>query len=77
MHFEIIAKNKKSAIFLIFPFVCVCVWWGGGAGGGASAKPVKARQGEVLAGEWEQLLSYVAHCVNLIHIALNFYQDIP
>ena len=30
-------------------------------------------QGEVLSGEWEQLLSYVTHCISLIHVALNFH----
>ena len=27
--------------------------------------------------EWEQSFSYVTHCINLIHIALNFHQAIP
>ena len=27
-------------------------------------------------GELEQLFSYVTHCINLIHIAINFHQDI-
>ena len=48
----------------------LCV--GGGGGGRAGGKG----QSEVLAGEWEQLFSYVTHCINLIHIALNFEQDI-
>ena len=34
-------------------------------------------QGEVLARVWEQLFSYVTHCINLIHIALRFPEDIP
>ena len=29
------------------------------------------------AGEWEQLLSFVTHCINLIHISLRFHEDIP
>ena len=28
-------------------------------------------------GEWEQLVSYVTHCINLTHIALRFHEDIP
>ena len=43
----------------------------GGRGGG------RARQGEVLVGRVELLFSYVTHCINLIHIALYFHQDIP
>ena len=31
----------------------------------------------VLAREWEQLFSYVTHCINVIHIALRFHEDIP
>ena len=45
---------------------------GGGAGGGREME-----QGEGLAGEWEQLFSYVTHCINLIHIAINFHTNIP
>ena len=30
-----------------------------------------------MAGEWEQLFSYVTYCIDLIHIAINFHQDIP
>ena len=36
-----------------------------------------AGQAEVLAGEWEQLFTYVTHCIKLIHIALGFHEDIP
>ena len=42
-----------------------------GEGGGG------AGQGDVFAGAWEQLFSYLTHSINLIHIALNFHQDIP
>ena len=41
---------------------------GGGEGG---------RAGQVLAGEWEQLFSYVTHYINLQHTALDFHQAIP
>ena len=41
-----------------------------GEGGGGAV------QGEVLAGEWEQLFSNVRHLINLIYIALHFYEDI-
>ena len=37
----------------------------------------RAGQAEVSAGEWEQLFSHVTHCINLIHIALRFHEDIP
>ena len=37
----------------------------------------RAGQGEVFSGEWEQLLSHVTHCINLIHFALSFHEDIP
>ena len=30
-----------------------------------------------LAGQWEQLFSYVTHCINLVYIALHFHEDIP
>ena len=43
----------------------------GGLGGG------RAGHGEVLAGEWKQLFSYVTHCINLKNIALRFNEDIP
>ena len=45
--------------------------------GGAERGERRARQGEVVAGEWEQLLSCVTYCINLIHIALHFHQGIP
>ena len=47
---------------------------GGGGGGGRAGQ---SRAGQGLAGEWEQLFSYVTHCINLIHIALQFHEDIP
>ena len=37
----------------------------------------RAGQGKVLAGKWEQLFAYLTHCINLIHIALSFHEDIP
>ena len=49
--------------------------WGGGGGGGGRAWQGKG--GDVLAREWEQLFSCVTHCINLIHIALCFNEDIP
>ena len=36
-----------------------------------------AGQGEVLAREREQLFSYMTHCINLIHIAVRFHEDVP
>ena len=47
-------KIKSRHFYLFFP-LCVC----GGGGGGR-----KARQGKMLAGDWEQLFSYVTHCLN-------------
>ena len=58
-------KNPNSG-FLFFSFR--------DGGGGSQGK---AAQGEVLAREWEQLLSYVTHCIDLIHSALHFHQDGP
>ena len=55
---------------------CVCARGGGGGAIGRTGQ-CKAEQGEMLAGEWEQLCSYVTHCINLIHIALSFHEDIP
>ena len=71
-------KKNPNPGFFIFPLcvcvcVCVCVVCGGEEGGGGG----RQGQGEVLAGEWEQLFSYVTYCINLIHIAFNFHQDIP
>ena len=39
-------------------------------GGGGSGEKVLGRAGqrEVSAKEWEQLFSYMTHCINLIHI---------
>ena len=48
-----------------------CVCEGGGEGAGLG------RARGVLVIEWEQLFSYVTLCVNLIHIALGFHEDIP
>ena len=45
-----------------------------GGGGGTTGWQ---NRGGVDRGVREQLFSYVTHCINLIHIALNFYQDIP
>ena len=58
---------------LLFPFF---VRWGGGGGGGRGWQGL-AWQEEVLTMEWEQLFSYVTHCINLIPIALRFYEDMP
>ena len=54
--------TKNQKPGLFLPFFVR--WWGAG-------------QGEVLAREWEQLFSYVTHCINLIHIALRLHEDIP
>ena len=60
-------KNPNPGFFLLFPFLFL---WGGEGG--------RAWQGkEVLERELEQLFSYVTHCINLIHIALQFHEDIP
>ena len=63
---ERMTKNQNQN----FSFFLFWRWRGWGLG--------RAGQGEVLAGGWEQLhvYSYVAHCINLIHIAFNFHQDI-
>ena len=62
--------------FFIFPFFVRC-GGEGGMGRQGRAKQGRTGQGEVLAWEWEQLFSYVTHCINLIHIALSFHEDIP
>ena len=56
-------KDPNPGIF-IFPFFVRCVCGGGGGGGGRAVQG-RAGQGEVLAGEWVQLFSYVTHCINL------------
>ena len=61
-------KNQNLRC-LVFPFF----FFLGGGGGRKS----RTGQGEMLAGEWEQLFSYVTHSINLIYINLNFHQDIP
>ena len=60
-------KNPNPGLFIFFLF-CFCE-----VGRGQCL----AGQGEVLAREWEQLFSYVTHCINLIHTALRFHEDIP
>ena len=45
--------------------------------GGGGRGQDRIGQGEVLAGEWEQLFSYVTHCINLIHIDLRVHEVIP
>ena len=57
-------KNPKSRLVFNFPFLCMGLGLGEAQG--------RSRKGEVLAGEWEQLFSYVTHCINLINIALDF-----
>ena len=63
-------KNPNPGLF-IFSFYCEM------RGGGGGGRQGLAGQGEVLAREWEQLFSYVTHCINPIHIALRFHEDIP
>ena len=65
---ERMAKNPNPGYF-IFPF-CVCVVGRAGRGG-------REELVVVFAGECKQLFSYVAHCINLIHITLKFDQYIP
>ena len=52
------------------------VYVGGEGGGGEGAGP-GYREREGIHREWEQLLSYVLHCINLIYMAINFHPDIP
>ena len=57
-------KNPNQGLFIFILFVR-------GEGGGVHGL---VGQGEVLAREWEQLFSYVTHCIN---IALRFHEDMP
>ena len=45
--------------------------------GGGGGRRGLARQGEMLAREWEHLFSYSTHCINVIHIGLRFHENIP
>ena len=66
-------KDSKSRIFLLWQESksrVVFLFLSGEGGGG------RAVQGEVLVGEWEQLFTNERHLINLIYIALHFYEYI-
>ena len=62
------AKNPNPGLIFLF-YICEVEGEGQGL----------ARQGEVLAREWKQLFNYftVTPCINQIHIASRFHEDIP
>ena len=72
---ERITQNPKLGFFvLIFPF-----FWGGGGGGGGAGWRGRAGQGArggICMGV-RAIILYVTHCIKLIHISLNFHQNIP
>ena len=65
--------NPNPGFLLYFSFFCERAKGMGRAGERGS----RVEQGEVFAGEWKKLFSYVALQIILIHIALHFHQDIP
>ena len=69
-------KNLNSGLFIFSFFVFEVGCGGGGGGAGGGGEKGLARQGEVLAREWAQLFSYVPNCINLIHIAFRFHEDV-
>ena len=68
MNIKRMTKKKKSLLF-IFYFFCFCEF---GVGEGREG------QGKGREGQWVgAIIFYVMHCINLIHIALRFHEDIP